>query len=126
MKVISARILTDENISPKVVSFLRNKGFHVVDVKEMGLHGKDDAYLLKKAHKERLFVLTHDSDFGLLAINEGVPCYGIIYLRLKNMKPENVARIFEKLILSADVDLSEGVLIVVEETRIRIRKIESR
>ena len=34
MKLLDVKILTDENISPKVVSFLRNVGLDVLDVKE--------------------------------------------------------------------------------------------
>jgi len=30
------KILTDENVSPRVVSFLRGKGLDVIDVKEKG------------------------------------------------------------------------------------------
>lgn len=34
MKLIQARLLTDENISPKVVEYLRNIGLDVLDTKE--------------------------------------------------------------------------------------------
>jgi len=39
MKINSLKFLTDENVSPKVVSYLRKKGVDVVDVKEKGWHG---------------------------------------------------------------------------------------
>jgi predicted nuclease of predicted toxin-antitoxin system len=42
-------------------------------------------------------VLTHDSDFGTLAINVEKPYYGILYLRLKNLKPQNVIRVCEQV-----------------------------
>lgn len=46
--------------------------------------------------KEKQFIITHDVDFGTLAINEGVSFYGIIYLRLKNVKVSNVITVFRK------------------------------
>lgn len=36
MKISSLKFLTDENISPRIVTFLRKKGIDVVDVKENG------------------------------------------------------------------------------------------
>jgi hypothetical protein len=50
MKFRQLRIITYENISPKVVSFLRQKGIDVLDVKEEGWHGKEDKYTLEPAY----------------------------------------------------------------------------
>ena len=122
MKISSLKFLTDENISPRIVSFLRKKGIDVVDVKEKGWHGNEDKYLMEIANKGKRFILTHDTDFGTLAINEGVPCYGIIYMRLRNLKVSNVINILEKLLM-VDKDIPEGSVIVVGDTRLRIRTI---
>ncbi|RKZ35843.1 MAG: hypothetical protein DRQ49_10250 [Gammaproteobacteria bacterium] len=121
MKLSQLRILTDENISPKMVSFLRQQGLDVLDVKEETWQGKEDKYLLKQAYLAKRFVLTHDSDFGNLAIHQGHKCYGIIYLRLRSLKFQNIIRIFENL-LKLEQDFSVGNMIVVEEARIRIRQ----
>jgi len=42
MKLRTLKILTDENISPKVVSFLRQDGFDVLDTKEQQWYGKNE------------------------------------------------------------------------------------
>lgn len=120
MKFSSLKILADENVAPRVVTFLRQKGIDVSDVKENGWHGTEDRILMEIAHKEKRFILTHDSDFGTLSINEGVLCYGIIYLRLRNLMSSNVIAVFEKL-LPLEKDFEEGALIVVKDTRLRIR-----
>jgi len=124
MKFRSLKILTDENISPRVVSFLRQKGTDVIDAKEEKWHGKDDEYLLEKAFSDNRFILTHDSDFGTLAIKEGKNYYGIVYLRIKIPKVINIIRVIDKL-LSLDTELYEGNIIVVDDARIRIRLPES-
>ncbi len=36
MKFHQLRVLADENVSPKVVAFLRNHGLDVLDTKEQG------------------------------------------------------------------------------------------
>jgi len=121
MRFFALRILADENISPKVVAFLRKQGLDVLDTKEEGWQGKSDDELLEVAHRQKRFVLTHDSDFGTLAIHEGKKYHGIIYLRLRNFHPRNVSAVCGQL-LRLDVEISEGMLIVVEETRIRMRQ----
>ncbi len=116
------KILTDENISPKVVSFLREKGFDVIDAKEKGWQGAADKFLMAAAWEEKRFILTHDSDFGTLAINEGVPCYGIIYLRLKDLRVEKVKESLDKF-LKVGKEISEGTIIILKDTQLRIRPI---
>jgi predicted nuclease of predicted toxin-antitoxin system len=115
------KILSDENVSPKVVKFFRNNRIDVLDVKEQGWFGKEDHELLNIAYQSKRFVLTHDSDFGTLAIHEGQEFYGIIYLRLKNCHPQNVIKMCNQL-LELKVDLAPETLIVVEEFRLRIRQ----
>lgn len=122
MKFNSVKILADENISPRILSFLRAKGIDAVDVKEKGWQGSNDRYVLEMAYADERFVLTHDSDFGTLAINEGAPCYGIVYIRLKNLTVENVCGVLEKL-LKVDIEIAKGSIIVVEDARVRIRSV---
>ena len=123
MKFGDLKMLADENISPKAVFFLRQKGIDILDTKEEKWHGKNDEYLLEKAYSDNRFVLTHDSDFGTLAINERKDYYGIIYLRLKRPNAQSVIRVLEKLLLM-DTELRVGSLIIADESRIRIRKPE--
>ena len=78
------RLLADENVSPRVVTYLRNRGIDILDVKEMKWYGREDAELLETAYKENRFILTHDSDFGTLAIYEGKRCYDLcFFVKLK-------------------------------------------
>ena len=121
MKLHQVRILADENISPKVVAFLRSQGIDVVDTKERGWQGKSDEELLETAYQENRWVLTHDSDFGSLAIHEDKPYWGVVFLRPRDLKPDNVVRVCNRL-LQQDVDVSQPTMVVVEEARIRIRQ----
>ncbi len=121
MKFRDLRILTDENISPRVVTFLRQQGLDILDAKEEGWQGKEDKYLLEQAYLDKRFVLTHDSDFGTLTIYQGQKSHGIIYLRLRNVKFHNVVRVFEEL-LQLEREFSAGSLIVVDSVRVRVRQ----
>lgn len=120
MQSSNLRILADENISPRVVSFLRQNGWDVIDVKEENWHGVEDEILLEQAHSDQRFILTLDSDFGSLAINEERAFFGIIYLRLRNLGFSNCIRVLQKLI-QLELELAQGMILVIDEARIRIR-----
>jgi predicted nuclease of predicted toxin-antitoxin system len=88
MRLRHANFLTDENIHREVVEFLRHtERCDVIDVKESGLHGTDDLTLLRLAYREQRIVLTHDADFGTLAVATQEPIWGIIYLRPGHIQP---------------------------------------
>jgi len=86
------RFLADENIHTDVVSFLRDLGYDVLDVREQGWSGPDDLSLIHEALQDSRVVLTHDSDFGALAVGAGEPIVGIIYLRPGHIRPLTNAR----------------------------------
>jgi len=120
MKLDSIRILADENISPKVVNALRRLKIDVLDVKEQGWYGKEDQELMNIAFRDQRFVLTHDSDFGTLAVNEGKSFYGILYLRIKNLKPSNIIQVVRR-VFGQNLDISPGTILVIEEDKLRVR-----
>ncbi len=91
-------LLADENIHPDVVRFLREQhGADICSVSEEGLAGQDDTTLLRCACQENRVVLTHDSDFGTLAMLQGEPFIGIVYLRPGHIRGEFVIQITETL-----------------------------
>ncbi|MEI6826189.1 MAG: DUF5615 family PIN-like protein [Desulfuromonadales bacterium] len=120
MRLSDLKLLSDENVSPRVVLFLRENGFDVLDVKESALNGTSDDILLDLALKEQRFVVTHDADFGALAINNEMPCYGVLYIRLMNQRAINVIEVLKTMVAMNPI-ISSGSLVVISETRIRVR-----
>lgn len=88
MKLQDVKFLADENISPKVVTFFRNAGLDVLDVKEQNWFGQDDEVLLDIAYQDQRFLLTHDSDFGTLALIKGNRFMAFCILDLKISNPQ--------------------------------------
>lgn len=80
MKALDFPLLADENIHSDVVAFLRKTGLDVASVSEHGHFGISDTHVLQQAAQAGRVVLTHDSDFGGLALM-GAQFIGIIYLR---------------------------------------------
>lgn len=122
MTLRGLRFLSDENVSPRVVSFLREHGCDVLDVKEEGWLGTDDCSLLRRAWRDKRVVISHDRDFGRLAIAQEEPCHGIVYIRLRNQRSSNVIRSLEGL-LRGGVKFRPGSLMVLHESGVRIRRL---
>lgn len=117
-------MLTDENISPAVVAFFRDEGFDVWDAKEEGWAGKLDIELLDISLGSNRILVTHDQDFGSLAIKEERPIVGIIYLR-----PGHISSRFAieslRAIMESKLHLQPPFLLVAENSghsiRLRLR-----
>ncbi len=120
MRFLELKLLADENISPRVVTYLRNQGVNVLDVKESGLSGSTDNDLMRLAFDDNRYVLTHDADFGTLCINSGSPCYGVLYLRLQRPSASNVIDVLTRF-CDMNIEVAPSLMIVVSEGRIRIR-----
>jgi hypothetical protein len=58
------------------------------------------------------------------AINNDHPCYGIIYLRLKLLKAENVIATLG-ILCKMNPDFKQGLLVVLDEHRMRVRQLRS-
>ncbi len=86
------RLLTDENISPRLVWALRDARHHVLDVKENRRFGWSDDRVLTWATAERCVVLTHDKDFaGLLKSPMRRSHAGVMLLCLRDQRPDHIA-----------------------------------
>jgi predicted nuclease of predicted toxin-antitoxin system len=76
LKPADLRFLADENIHPEAVRYLRSIGRDVLSVGETGLIGAPDTEILRRALELGRIVLTHDSDFGALAVAAGEATLG--------------------------------------------------
>ncbi len=54
----------DENLPLRLSSFLKEHGFDVVDVREVGLRGATDEEILTWAKERGFLILTEDLGFG--------------------------------------------------------------
>ncbi len=125
MKLSNYAFLTDENIHPAIVQSLRKYGCDVFDVKEEGLSGNTDTFLLSLATNQNRVVLTHDSDFGTLVIADGKPFIGIVYLKPGHILPQFTLQSLEAVF--KEIDFIENPFIIVAKhngttTRVRVRQ----
>ncbi len=115
MKLRDFGLLTDENIDADVVAFLRQTGFDVWDVCDNGLQGTTDVDLLRRAFADNRIIVTHDADFGTLAVLGGEPVIGIVFLRPGHIDPQFTIKTIEA-VLAADPDVTPPFLLVAKRT----------
>jgi predicted nuclease of predicted toxin-antitoxin system len=117
-------VLADENIHPKVVEYLQGRGLDVARVQEFNI--ATDVNILRFANETGRVVLTHDGDFGLLAVRGGEPVLGIVYLRPGHIRPEFTIATLQTL-LDAAPELTPPFMLVAGRTgdkvRIRVRSL---
>jgi len=119
LKLRDFPLLTDENLDPDVVAHLRQLGFDVLDVVERGLQGSADVDLLQLANSQGRVVISHDADFGKLAILQNEPLVGLVFLRPGHIDPQfTVATI--QAVLSMDPDVSPPFVLVAKRTGNRL------
>lgn len=119
MRLAESRWLTDENVHPDVVAHLRSRGLDVLDVKERGWHGRADETILDEAHRSGRIVLTHDGDFGALALLGGRPVVGIVRVRPGHVQSAVTTGALDRL-LALDIDPPLPFLIVVQAGLVRL------
>ena len=107
--------LADENISPIVISALREDGYNVKSVRDAGLLGASDLQLIVFAKNEKRVILTHDRDFGNL-INFPLQSHcGVVLICYKDKSPENVTEKLLKLLDSLKGRVLYSLVVVTDD-----------
>ena len=106
-------LVADINIAVSVIQFLRAQGVDVVAGREESWNRYEDRDILREARARNRFVLTHDSDFGMLAVHEGQTITGIIHLRPGNRSSAEVIADLQVL-LNTEIDWTPPLIVVCE------------
>lgn len=118
------KLLLDENLSPFTLEFLRDvlgREVRRISVKALGRR-MDDAEISDLARREGRFIVTFDLEFGEHFFSCRFTPPGVIVLRLRDQRPEQVnillARFFARYPKAEDI---QNKLFVVTEGKTRVR-----
>lgn len=105
----------------RVVDWLRQLGHDATHLREEGLQQLPDPEVFAKGRAEDRIVVTFDLDFGEIAAfaREGRP--SVILFRLRNTRRTHVIERLRAVLAEAEADLVQGAVVLVEESRLRIR-----
>lgn len=84
------KFLLDENVDYRLTSYLTSQGHHVTSIAQEYPASVTDHEVLAIARKEKCILITNDKDFGELIFRQHLPHTGVILLRLKDEKLDNL------------------------------------
>jgi predicted nuclease of predicted toxin-antitoxin system len=117
------RFLADMGVSQSTAAELRRHGHDVVHLSEAGLHRMPDTDILEMAKRERRVILTFDLDFSDLLATGLYELPSVVVFRLQDQTPASVDPRLRQLLVEREADLAEGVIVMVEERRYRLRRL---
>lgn len=105
------RFLADMGVAQRIVEWLRMEG----------LQRLPNGAIFEKAISEGRIVLTFDLDFGEIIALSGDRRTGVVLFRLHNTRTPHVIDRLKKVLRTSGQALEQGAIVVVEESRYRIR-----
>lgn len=117
------KFLADMCVPLRAVEWLRKRNHDVVHARDLDLGRASDSEIFLKAGIEDRIVLTLDLGFGEIVAASGKKLPSVVTLRLHNTSTAHVIERLEIALDSATDALGKGAIVIVEESRIRIRRL---
>ena len=117
------RFLADMGVAIRVVEWLRDQGYDARHLREEELQRLPDDQIFRKAVAENRAVLTFDLDFGEIVAFSGRQKVSVVLFRLQNTRTPHVIERLRVVLQEAGPALEQGAVVVVEEARLRIRRL---
>jgi predicted nuclease of predicted toxin-antitoxin system len=117
------RFLVDNSLSPRMAQGLGFAGHDAVHVRDLGLAGAGDDRVLDRAIQEGRVLLAEDADFGTILAARDAPSPSVVTFRCRLKSPERLLPLFLKQLPRFLEDLDAGAVVVIEDSRIRVRRL---
>jgi predicted nuclease of predicted toxin-antitoxin system len=116
------KLLVDNALSPALADELGAAGHDAVHVRHYGMQAESDRAVFDRAESEDRILVSADTDFGtLLATRRSTRPSLVLMHRIQERHPKQQAQLLISLLAQFASDLAAGCVLVIEESRIRIR-----
>lgn len=121
------RLLVDNALSPRLANGLEADGHDAVHVRDIGLQAASDTTLFDLALAEDRVILSEDTDFGtLLALRAATKPSVVLFRGMADRSAGSLLSLFRANLPAIGGDLDIGAVVVIESTRVRIRRLPIR
>lgn len=117
------RFLIDNALSPRIAEGLNKAGHDAIHVREIGLASATDDEILSHAKKDRRVIVSADTDFGTLLALKNAPVPSLILFRRSDKRPLALLKLLIDTIDIIQEDVDKRAVVVIEDQRLRIRKL---
>ncbi|HEX3944189.1 MAG TPA: DUF5615 family PIN-like protein [Rhizomicrobium sp.] len=118
------KFLIDNALSPILAAELRDAGHDAIHVRDVSLTATDDLTIFERAAAEGCIVVSADTDFGTLLALRRASKPSVILFRLENLRmPHHQSELLKANLESLSDSLEHGCVAVVEDGRIRVRRL---
>src|SRR5262249_12308064 len=118
---MSVKVVVDMNLSVEWVPLLEQHGWEAVHWSTVGDPRAADQTIMSWARDNGYVVFTHDLDFGTALALTHAAGRGVIEARGQIVLPEDLGNVVVAAVRQHDGDLAAGALVVVEESKNRVR-----
>ncbi len=118
---MSVKILIDMNLSPDWVPVLKRHGWSAIHWSTIGDPRDSDRTIMDWALRHDYIVFTHDLDFGSMLALSHATGPSVLQVRVQDILPDHLENIVIAALRQHDDDLASGSLVVVDESRTRVR-----
>lgn len=118
---MTVKLLIDVNLSPKWVPVLKELGWPAVHWSDIGDPRATDDTIMAWARQNHHAVFTHDLDFGAMLALSGASGPSVLQVRSQDVLPEHLSDVVATALRQHRSDLASGALVVVDQSRARVR-----
>ena len=112
--------LAAENVPISVMEWLKKRGLNVIRVSEAGLRGAKDENIAKYAVKNKMIILTLDTDFAYIYHDIFRSSLTVIVVRVKPPTPINIIEALNKTLKKIELDELQKKLAIATTNKLRI------
>lgn len=117
------RLLLDQGVPRSCATLLRDKGWDVVHVGELGMCRAADLEILRYAREDARHIVTLDADFHHYLVLSGEIRPSVIRIRIEGLKGMDVAERLERSWAAMEEALADGAMVSITAQAVRIRRL---
>ncbi len=118
------KFLVDENLSPVVAAGLRDAGHETAHVRDLGMRAATDTALIEFAAASGFILVSADTDFGTLLAATGARAPSVVLIRRTvDRRARHLVAVLLENLHQVEAALAEGAVVVLEDARVRVRRL---